>query len=33
LLPTQLGSRVMDLNRQVKALLDPDGILNPGAGL
>ena len=33
LLPTQLGSRVMELNRQVKALLDPQGILNPGAGL
>ncbi|HET9648433.1 MAG TPA: FAD-linked oxidase C-terminal domain-containing protein [Microlunatus sp.] len=33
LLPTQLGSRVMKLNRQVKALLDPDNILNPGAGL
>ena len=31
LLPTQLGPRVMDLNRQVKALLDPDGIFNPGA--
>ncbi|GAA3617426.1 FAD-binding oxidoreductase [Microlunatus ginsengisoli] len=31
LLPTQLGSRVMELNRQVKALLDPQGILNPGA--
>ena len=31
LLPAQLGSRVMDLNRQVKALLDPDNILNPGA--
>jgi glycolate dehydrogenase FAD-linked subunit len=31
LLPTQLGSRVMDLNHQVKALLDPDNILNPGA--
>ncbi len=33
LLPTQLGSRVMGLNRQVKQLFDPDGILNPGAGL
>jgi glycolate oxidase len=31
LLPTQLGSRVMDLNRQVKQLLDPDNIFNPGA--
>ena len=33
LLPTQLGSRVMDLNRQLKQLFDPDDILNPGAGL
>ena len=31
LLPTQLGDRVMELNHQVKQLLDPDGILNPGA--
>jgi glycolate oxidase len=31
LLPTQLGARVTQLNRQVKQLLDPDGILNPGA--
>jgi glycolate oxidase len=31
LLPAQLGPRVMDLNRQVKALLDPDDIFNPGA--
>ncbi len=33
LLPTQLGSRVMGLNRQLKQLFDPDNILNPGAGL
>ena len=31
LLPTQLGPRVTELNRQVKRLLDPDGIFNPGA--
>ncbi len=31
LLPTQLGPRVTQLNRQVKQLFDPDGIFNPGA--
>ena len=31
LLPTQLGSRVMGLTRQVKQLFDPDNIMNPGA--
>ena len=31
LLPTQLGPRVTQLNRQVKQLFDPDNILNPGA--
>jgi glycolate oxidase len=31
LLPTQLGPRVTELNRQVKQLLDPQNILNPGA--
>jgi glycolate oxidase len=32
-LPDQLGPDVMALNRRVKAALDPDGILNPGAVL
>jgi glycolate oxidase len=30
-LPDQLGADVMELNRRVKAALDPAGILNPGA--
>ncbi|MGE2836328.1 FAD-binding oxidoreductase [Mycobacterium sp. SMC-4] len=29
----QLGPEAMDLNRRIKAALDPDGILNPGAGI
>ncbi|HSE70253.1 MAG TPA: FAD-linked oxidase C-terminal domain-containing protein [Nocardioidaceae bacterium] len=32
-LPDQLGPEVMALSRKVKAALDPDGILNPGAVL
>ncbi|WP_205878632.1 FAD-binding oxidoreductase [Mycobacterium camsae] len=28
-----LGPEVMDLNRRIKAALDPDGILNPGSGI
>jgi glycolate oxidase len=32
-LPTYLSADVMDLNRRVKAALDPQGILNPGAML
>ena len=32
-LPEQLGPDVLALNRRVKAALDPDGILNPGAVL
>jgi glycolate oxidase len=31
LLPTRLGPRVTELTKQVKQLLDPDNILNPGA--
>ncbi|NBP86287.1 MAG: hypothetical protein EBU54_14270, partial [Mycobacteriaceae bacterium] len=27
----QIGPEAMDLNRRIKAALDPDGILNPGA--
>ena len=30
-LPAQLGPEVMELNRRVKAALDPQGILNPGS--
>jgi D-lactate dehydrogenase (cytochrome)/glycolate oxidase len=30
-LPGQIGPEAMDLNRRIKAALDPDGILNPGA--
>ena len=33
MLPEQLGPDVLRLNRQVKAALDPQGILNPGAML
>lgn len=29
----QLGPEAMELNRRIKAALDPDNILNPGAGL
>ena len=29
----QLGPEVMELNRRIKAALDPDNILNPGAGI
>jgi glycolate oxidase len=32
-LPDQLGPDVMALSHRVKAALDPDGILNPGAVL
>jgi glycolate oxidase len=32
-LPEQLGPEVLELTRRVKAALDPDGILNPGAVL
>ncbi len=32
-LPRQLGGDVMELNRRIKAALDPIGILNPGAAL
>ncbi|AOW92564.1 FAD-linked oxidase [Rhodococcus sp. WMMA185] len=32
-LPRQLGADVMELNRRIKAALDPLGILNPGAVL
>ena len=31
-LPDQLGPDVMELTRRIKAALDPQGILNPGAG-
>jgi glycolate dehydrogenase FAD-linked subunit len=29
----QIGPEAMDLNRRIKAALDPAGILNPGAGI
>ncbi|MUM32476.1 FAD-linked oxidase C-terminal domain-containing protein, partial [Mycolicibacterium sp. CBMA 361] len=29
----QLGPEAMELNRRIKAALDPDNILNPGAGI
>lgn len=32
-LPGYLGPDVMDLNRRIKAALDPQGILNPGSGI
>ncbi|OCB60822.1 FAD-linked oxidase [Mycobacterium malmoense] len=32
-LPGYLGPEVMDLNRRIKQALDPQGILNPGAGI
>jgi glycolate oxidase len=32
-LPAYLGEDVMALTRRIKAALDPDGILNPGAVL
>jgi len=31
-LPDQLGPDVMALTKRIKAALDPQGILNPGAG-
>lgn len=31
MLPEMLGDDVMDVNRRIKAALDPQGILNPGA--
>ena len=29
----QLGPEAMELNRRIKAALDPDNILNPGAAI
>jgi FAD/FMN-containing dehydrogenase len=29
----QIGPEAMELNRRIKAALDPAGILNPGAGI
>ena len=31
MLPEMLGEDVMDVNRRIKAALDPEGLLNPGA--
>jgi glycolate oxidase len=29
----QIGPEAMELNRRIKAALDPDNILNPGAAI